>query len=241
MKKLSSTLPHMILSLGLITILSGVLLGGMYVLTEEPIARQNAEQRISAIRELAPPFTNDPEKDACNVNVDGQEFRVYPAIKDGALQGAAVQGSTMQGFGGEIQVMVGFNKKGDILDYRVMKHAETPGLGSRMEAWFRDPTGARSIIGFNPGSSPLAVTKDGGKVDGITAATISSRAFLSAVSNAYKAYWRTYGPKPAPSRAEAEAKADSVAPDASSGASRREPRRTYFFRSHNDIGKNRPR
>lgn len=212
MKRLPSTLPNMILSLGIITVFSGSLLGGMYVLTKGPIEKQNAEQRIAAIRALAPHFTNDPEKDAVTVSLDGRDFTVYPAIDNGVLQGAAVQGSTMQGFGGEIQIMVGFDKEGKILDYRVMKHAETPGLGSRMESWFRDPAGARSIIGRNPAGCDMTVSKDGGDIDGITAATISSRAFLSAVTNAYEAYTSTVGK---------DAGARSASSDAYSGASHR--------------------
>ena len=72
-----------------------------------------------------------------------------------------------------------------------MKQAETPGLGSKMEMWFRDPAGARSVIGKNPETTPFYVTKDKeqhGAIDGITAATISSRAFLESMRDAYQAY-----------------------------------------------------
>ena len=65
---------------------------------------------------------------------------------------------------------------------------ETPGLGAKMKDWFRDPTGKRSIIGRNPGAENMTVTKDGGTVDAITAATISSRAFLKTLKDAFAAY-----------------------------------------------------
>ena len=79
--------------------------------------------------------------------------------------------------------MVGFNKDGSIYNYSVLEHKETPGLGSKMDIWFTKE-GKGSIIGKIPGTTGLKVTKDGGDVDAITAATISSRAFLDAVNRA---------------------------------------------------------
>ena len=84
--------------------------------------------------------------------------------------------------------MVGFNIDGSIRNYRVLSHAETPGLGSKMEEWFRAGKGNQSILGKNPSTDNLTVKKDGGSIDAITAATISSRAFLDAIANAYAAY-----------------------------------------------------
>lgn len=189
MRKLSSTLPNMILSLGLITVLSGAILGWVYSVTEEPISRQNILQQRNAISEVAPKFDNDPENEKWETVINGNLFTVYPAYEGVSLVGAAVKGSTMEGFSGEIIIMCGFNADGTIRDYRILHHAETPGLGSKMEEWFRNPVGSRSVIGLNPSSPDFRVSKDpGGKIDGITAATISSRAFLSAMRNAYEAY-----------------------------------------------------
>lgn len=189
MKKLQSTLPNMLMSLGGVALLSGLLLGGMYSLTKQPIAEATARQQQTAIAEVAPPFTNDPVADARTLEVEGTQVTVYPAMADGRLQGAAVKASTMTGFGGEVELMCGFDADGSVRDYRVLRQAETPGLGTRMATWFRDPAGKRSVIGRNPGVTPFYVTKDaGGEVDGITAATISSRAFLSVMREAYGAY-----------------------------------------------------
>lgn len=177
------------MSLGAVTVVAGVLLGGMYSLTKEPIALQQSRQRVAAIKDVAPDFDNDPLADCTEVSVDGQTFRIFPAFRNGSLAGAAVQGSTMNGFSGEITLMCGFDADGTIRDYRVLSQAETPGLGARMEMWFRDPAGARNIIGRNPAHDVMYVNKDpGGTVDGITAATISSRAFLEIVRSAYEAY-----------------------------------------------------
>lgn len=191
MKKLASTLPNMLLSLGVITIGSGAILGGMYKLTEAPIARQAQEAQLAAIREVAPAFDNNPEAEADTVVVSDRPCVVYPARMNGKLVGAAVKAYTMEGFAGEVSVMAGFSADGSVRDYRVLRQGETPGLGTKMETWFRDPTAARSVIGKNPAVTNFTVSKDGGDIDGITAATISSRAFLSVLRDAYDAYATT--------------------------------------------------
>lgn len=82
--------------------------------------------------------------------------------------------------------MVGFDVDGNVINYSVLEHKETPGLGSKMAEWFT--TGKGDIKGKNPGKDNFTVSKDGGKIDAITAATISSRAFLDAVNRAHKVY-----------------------------------------------------
>lgn len=188
MKKLQSTLPNMILSLGAITVIAGALLGAVYSATKEPIAKMEKEQQVEAIRQVAPPFDNDPEADAWSTDINGRLFIVYPAMKGGKLQGAAVKGGSMNGFAGEIIVMAGFTLDGTVRDYQVLSQAETPGLGSKMQLWFRDPAGARSVLDKNPSQTAFYVSKDSGDIDAITAATISSRAFLETLRDAYDAY-----------------------------------------------------
>lgn len=189
MKKLASTLPNMVMSLGIVTVIAGAILGYTYSLTKEPIEKQAQAQQQAAIAEVAPAFDNDPEAEKWETEIDGNSFTVYPARKDGKLVGAAVKGSSMNGFAGQITIMCGFEADGTIKDYRVLQQAETPGLGTKMETWFRDPAGARSVIGKDPAAAGFQVSKDpGGEIDGITAATISSRAFLETFRNAYKAF-----------------------------------------------------
>lgn len=189
MKKIASTLPNMIISLGSITIIAGALLGWMYSITKEPIEKQAILQQQLAIAAVAPPFNNNPEEDKWETSVNGDKFTVYPAYENGVLTGAAVKGCSMNGFAGEIVVMCGFEADGTVKDYRVLQQSETPGLGTKMETWFRDPEGARSVIGKNPSTVSFHVSKDkGGEIDGITAATISSRAFLETMRNAFEAY-----------------------------------------------------
>jgi len=192
MKKLQSTLPNMVLSLGIVSIVAAALLGGMYLVTKEPIGHMEQQQRIDAISRVAPEFDNNPVSDARDVTTSsGTKCTVYPAYLDGKFNGAAVSTYSMEGFGGEVQLMVGFNADGTVKDYQVLSHAETPGLGSKMDTWFRNPAGARSILGKSPADVSFYVVKDkaqGGQIDGITAATISSRAFLGAVREAFNAY-----------------------------------------------------
>lgn len=181
----------MILSLGVIGIVAGGLLGGMYAITKEPIANAEKKQLTESIAKVMPPFDNSPEADSDTVELDGKAFVIYPAMEGGRLNGAAVLGYTMEGFSGEVAVLCGFDAGGAVTDYSVIRHAETPGLGAKMEEWFHDPTGARSVIGKNPSVESFYVTKDkaqNGEIDAITAATISSRAFLSVMRQAYMAY-----------------------------------------------------
>lgn len=189
MKKLTSTLPNMLLSLGVITALAGALLGGMYAITKDPIAEAESRQLTESIAKVAPPFDNSPEQDKDTIKIEGKDIVVYPAMEKGKLVGAAVLGYTMNGFSGEVAVLCGFDAQGTVIDYTVIRHAETPGLGAKMEQWFHDPAGARSVIGKNPSVQRFYVTKDpNGEIDAITAATISSRAFLEILRDAYMAY-----------------------------------------------------
>ena len=122
------------------------------------------------------------------VTADGDSLKIYPAKKGGETVGGAVESNTQKGFGGQIKVIVGFDMKGTILNYSVLEHAETPGLGAKMQEWFRMDKGQQSILGRAVPADGLKVVKDGGDVDAITAATISSRAFLNAVNRAYSAF-----------------------------------------------------
>ena len=181
----------MILSLLIIGVVAGGLLGGMYAITKKPIAEAEKKQLTASIAEVAPAFDNSPEDDRDTIKMEGKDFVVYPAMEGGKLNGAAVLGYTMEGFSGEVAVLCGFDADGNVKDYRVIRQGETPGLGAKMEEWFHDPTGARSVIGKNPSVQSFYVTKDkdkNGEIDAITAATISSRAFLGVLRDAYMVY-----------------------------------------------------
>ncbi len=176
----------MLLVLTGITAICVALLAYVNELTKEPIAQANAKTLSDAVKAVVPGFDNDPIAEKKIQEVDGVEYAVYPASKGGEFIGAAVESKAM-GFGGDLKVLVGFDAQGNIIDYSLLSHAETPGLGSKADAWFKKGEKG-DITGKNPGETPLTVTKDNGQIDAITASTITSRAFLNAVNLAYAAY-----------------------------------------------------
>lgn len=186
MKKLESSLKNMALALTGFSVVAGALLGWVNDITSEPIAQANAKTLSDAIAVVVPGFDNNPAEAPEEVDLDGVLYKVYKATKGGEFIGAAVESSAM-GFGGDLKVLVGFDKEGNIIDYSLLAHVETPGLGSKAADWFKKG-GKGDITGKNPGNAPLSVSKDGGEIDAITASTITSRAFLKAINNAYAAY-----------------------------------------------------
>ena len=127
--------------------------------------------------------------DAVKQTIKGKEavFVIHKAVDANKQDlGCAIE-STTGGFGGDLKVLVGFDVEGNILGYTILQHAETPGLGAKADKWFQKG-GKGDIIGKNPGRDNLVVSKDDGKIDAITASTITSRAFLLAVTQAYNAY-----------------------------------------------------
>ncbi len=187
---MKSSMKNMVLSLGVVTLSAGARLAGVHVLTEGPIAKASAAKVLDAIKEVVPGFDNNPLDEAWEyVPRQGQKaVTVYPAYLEGRFAGAAVLGYSPNGFAGEIEVMYGFDDTGTIRGFEVLEQEETPGLGAKMNEWFRSEEGSRSVIGRNPQESGMKVTKDGGEIDGITAATISSRAFLEALRLADEAF-----------------------------------------------------
>ena len=117
------------------------------------------------------------------VDINNQRvFRAFDAENN--LLGYAIESDEL-GFGGLIKMMVGIDTEGNLVNYSILSHSETPGLGSKMDKWFIEKS---PITGISISAAPLTVSKDGGSVDAITAATISSRAFLSAVNKAIATY-----------------------------------------------------
>ena len=151
MEKLKSSLLNMVLSLGVITIVAALLLGGVYSLTKDTIAEAERNAQVQAISEVAPEFDNNPleEQYVYKANAgtkDSLDIVVYPARKGGELVGAAVKSVTMNGFSGEIVIMCGFKADGTVNNYKVLKHAETAGLGSKMQEWFRTEKGSHIVF-----------------------------------------------------------------------------------------------
>jgi len=182
MANTESTFRNMVLSLTLIALVSSALLGFVYEVTKEPIAQSNLNKKLDAIRQVVPEFDNNPNDEMFLLPTgDGDSLEVYPAKKGDIIIGYAVNTYTSKGFSGNIKLMAGFKPDGSILNITVLEHKETPGLGTKMA----DPGFKDQFIEKNPAEFELRVKKDGGPVDAITAATISSRAFCDAVQRAY--------------------------------------------------------
>ena len=216
MKKLESSLKNMVLVLTGITVITVGILAFVNELTKAPIAAASAKTLSDAVSEVVHGFDNDPIAEQQTVSSNGSTYIVYPASKGGESIGAAVQSSAM-GFGGELTILIGFDKAGNINDYSILSHSETPGLGDKAGLWFKK--GAKGdIIGKNPGKDNLTVSKDGGDIDAITASTITSRAFLSAVNAAYAVF--NGGAADATSGASQQSgKSENKSADTTSGAS----------------------
>ena len=192
MKKLESSLTNMVLVLTGVAVIMGGILAFVNHLTEGPINEQKAKALADGIKSVMGVSELTVSKtDTVRQTVSGKEltYVIYQA-QDAQKKdiGAAVE-STTGGFGGDLKVLVGFDPEGKILGYTLLEHAETPGLGAKADKWFQKGEKG-DIIGKSP-AEPLTVSKDGGKVDAITASTITSRAFLLAVNNAYNAYKAT--------------------------------------------------
>jgi electron transport complex protein RnfG len=195
MKKLSSSLKNMLLSLTIVTAGSTAILAFVYQLTLKPIQQANVKNLNDAIAKVIPGFDNNPSTDTATVQLNGRDYIIYKATKAGEDLGAAVQASDDKAFHGNLTVLVGFSKAGQITGYSILQSTETPGLGLKAKDWFQKD-GKGNIIGRTPGKDGLKVKKDvGGDVDAITASTITSRAFLRSVNAAYQAYQSINGHK----------------------------------------------
>jgi electron transport complex protein RnfG len=185
---MQSNFKNMVFSLSLIAVFAAVTLASVYALTKEPISASKQAKQQNAIREVLPLFEYLDEAERVGVS-SGDTLLVYRAYgKDEKFVGAAVETVSHTGYSGDIRLMVGFDTEGVIVNYSVLEQRETPGLGTKMVDWFKTETKNQNILGKNPSKDKFAVKKDGGDIDAITAATISSRAFLEAVQNAYFAY-----------------------------------------------------
>ncbi len=179
MKKLSSSLTNMAVVLTVIAIIAGGALAYVNSVTAPQIEKINAENLAAGIKKV---IGNDDLIVSDTKDID--KYTVYTTTdKEGNILGTAISTSE-NGFGGPLQVLVGFDNEGTILGYTILASQETPGLGAKAGLWFQKGEKG-DIIGKNPGKCNFTVSKDGGDVDAITASTITSRAFLLAIQNAY--------------------------------------------------------
>jgi electron transport complex protein RnfG len=182
MAKIESSFKNMVLSLTLISLVASVALGFVHEFTKEPIAVSKLNKKLEAIKMVVPEFNNDPTGEMYKLPSEwGDSLEVYPAKKDNEIVGYGIKTYSKKGYSGKIILAVGLKPDGTIINITVLEQKETPGLGTKMA----DDAFKGQFNDKNPASFQLKVRKDGGQVDAITAATISSRAFCDAVQNAY--------------------------------------------------------
>ena len=185
---MKSTLVNMTAVLFGITLIASAGVGVVNMITEEPIALAKEAATKAALTEVLPAFDSTEEQ---TLTIDELPITVYTARRGGQVAGYAVQTMTKQGFNGVVRLMVGFTPDGEVVNVNVLEQSETPGLGTKMA------DAGNPLLGSIQGQKlenkklvdgKLAVTKDGGDVDALTAATISSRAYVDAVNRAWMAY-----------------------------------------------------
>ncbi len=181
-KRLSSTFLNMVVVLTAIAIVSALALGFTYSVTKEAIAQVEVKRTIAALKKVLPGFDNNPNEEKYTVK-DYEKMEFYPAKKGGQTVGTAIKTFSDKGFNERILIMVGFTKDNKINKISVLKHKETPGLGTRMA----EPKFLSQFYGKDPANFNLMVKKDGGDVDALSAATVTSRAFCEAAKRAYQA------------------------------------------------------
>jgi electron transport complex protein RnfG len=181
-----SSFKNMVLTLLVITFVSSAVLAGVYEITKDAIEEVRIRKINLGISEVLPPFDNNPSENVYKKYIDGDTVYVYVATKDGNNAGAAVQTFTNNGYGGRFVLLVGFLADGTINNINVISHNETPGLGDKISP--QKSGFSLQFHGKNPEDYKLAVRKEGGEVEAITASTISSKAFCDAIARAYKVF-----------------------------------------------------
>lgn len=169
----------LILVLTIICAVSSALLAAVYSKTKDPIAASLELRTAKAAAKVMPAGVATPDKKVVG------EITFFIAKQDGQIAAVAVEGRSKNGYGGDIVLMVGLGADGKLVNYQKLVANETPGLGTKMETdGFKKPLLGRPLKGS------WKVKKDGGDVDAITAATISSRAVMECIRDAISKYDR---------------------------------------------------
>ena len=185
-QKTSQSFIAPVLVLSCIACLSAFVLGYVHKITEPPIKQAKDNKELAAIAEVVNEFDNNPFTEKMIITDKNKKHKLimYPARKDRQLHSVAIKTYANTGFGGRIELIAGFNVDGSIKSYKVISSNETPGLGSKVD----EPKFKRQFDGFHPQKQILKVKQDGGDIDAVTAATISSRAVLKALNRAFDAF-----------------------------------------------------
>ena len=178
---------QMVVVLTVLSSVSGGLLAAIKNNTEERIAYQQLKfVKGPAIRAILEGAANDPITDRFTIKDGEVERSFFVGVFDGEPNTVAFE-TAGKGYGGDVGLMVGVNINDDTLaGVGVTTHAETPGVGARAKT---DPAFAAQFKGM-PFTGEFKVKTEGGQVDALSGATITSRAVSDAVTDAVEIYAR---------------------------------------------------
>ena len=180
---MESSLKNMVLVLFTITLISSAAVGGVYMITKEPIAQAKVAAVNNALQQVLPEYEATTSQ---TIEVNSLPIVAHTATVADKAVGYAIESISKNGFGGAVRLMVGFDTKGNIININVLEQKETPGLGTKMAE--DGNVLLLSLKDKNAAEVNMTVKKDGGDIDALTAATISSRAYAEAVAVAYEAF-----------------------------------------------------
>lgn len=171
---------HLTLVLTIICTVSSALLAAVYKLTKEPIELTTKHRTNTAAMAVMPATVQTPPH---KMEIDGEVF--YVAKEQDTLRAVAVTASSANGYGGTITIMVGLDAQGQVVDFQKIEANETPGLGTKVfdEAF-------KKQIRQRPFTANWRVDKDGGEIEAVASATISSRAILACIQEAIAKFQR---------------------------------------------------
>ncbi len=173
-----------ILLLGGVALLVSTAIGIANFGTHADIAQRQLEDLQVTLQQVVPAeyYDNEPVRDTVTIQEGDRSVQVYRARRKGQVQAVSFR-TTAPGYGSsEMVLIVGVDRDGKLLGVRVISHAETPGLGDKIETsksnWILGFTG-RSLS--DPPPAGWGVKKDGGVFDQFTGATITPRAVVKSI------------------------------------------------------------
>jgi electron transport complex protein RnfG len=175
----------MVVVLTILSSFSGGVLATLRDNTKELIENQELDLvKGPAVRQILEGSSNDPVADRVKMTVGETEQTIFVGVFDGKANTVAFE-TTGKGYGDKFGLIVAVNTDEDkVVGIGVTTHKETPGLGGNAKD---DPSFAAQFKGL-PIDQPISVTTDGGSINALSGATITSRAVCEATTNALKLY-----------------------------------------------------
>lgn len=163
----------MVIILAIITIIAAFVLSFVNMATKDKIQQEYRLEFLRGLNTVLPEYDNEPDKAILKIN----DKDIYVAKNDNKTVGYAIKSVSQKGYAGNIVVLVGVKPDGTISGIEILRHAETPGLGAKIES----ESFKKSFEGMTINDN-IKVKKDGGVIDQFSGATISPRAVCEAVN-----------------------------------------------------------